>query len=163
MRSVVVYGSRSGNTRRVAEAIGCALEAFGPVRVLAAEDASATVWDHCDLLIVGGATEHRHATPAVSAFFGRLPSAALRGIKAAAFDTRLDWPRLLSGSAATSIGRDLRGAGADLVVAPESFKVNQRPRLLYGELERAPLWARSVAEAARQEPASPALGHPLPA
>ena len=71
MKSVVVYGSRSGNTRRVAEAIAAALEEFGPSRILAAEDASATVWDHCDLLIVGGPTEGRHATPPVRAFFDR--------------------------------------------------------------------------------------------
>lgn len=161
MRSVVVYGSRSGNTRRIAEAIAAALEAFGPVRILAAEDASATVWDHCDLLVVGGPTERRHMTPPVDAFFGRLPVGALRGIRAAAFDTRLPWPRVLSGSAATGIARRLRDAGADVVVPPESFKVSQRPRLLYGEFERAPLWARAVADAARRSPASTSMGHPV--
>ncbi len=147
MKSVVVYGSRSGNTRRVAEAIAAALEEYGPSRILAAEDASATVWDHCDLLIVGGPTEGRHATPPVRAFFDRLPAHALRGVDAAAFDTRFDWPRLLSGSAASAIRRRLADAGANVVVPAESFKVTQKPSLRYGELERAPIWARSVAEA----------------
>ena len=146
MKSVVVYGSRSGNTRRIAEAIAVALEEYGPVRILAAEDASATVWDHCDLLIVGGPTEGRHATPPVRAFFDRLPAHALRGLDAAAFDTRLDWPRLLSGSAATMIRRCLTDAGANVVVPAESFKVTQKPSLRYGEIERAPIWARTVAE-----------------
>lgn len=147
MRSVVIYGSRSGNTRRVAEAISGALEPYGPVTLVPVEEASATVWDHCDLLIVGGPTEGRHATPPVHAFFERLPAHALRGIDAAAFDTRLDWPLLLSGSAAGQIRRWLIEAGANMVASPESFHVRSRPELCDGELERAPIWARKIASA----------------
>ncbi len=160
MKSVVVYGSRSGNTRRIAEAIAGALESYGPVEVVAAEDASATVWDHCDLLVVGGPTEGRHASPPVRAFFDRLPSHALRGIDAAAFDTRLDWPLLLTGSAASHIRRSLIDAGANMVVSPESFKVCSRPELRYGELERAPIWAREVAQACHATPARHAMAEP---
>jgi flavodoxin len=163
VRSVVVYGSRSGNTRKVAEAIALSLEAHGPVRLLAAEDASATVWEHCDLLIVGGPTESRHATPPVRAFFERLPARALEGIDAAAFDTRLDWPRLLSGSAASAIRRWLLEAGANVVVAAESFKVTQQPRLHHGEPERAAIWARGVAEAVHARAVTSSGGHPVAA
>ncbi|MGD8683016.1 MAG: flavodoxin domain-containing protein [Chloroflexota bacterium] len=150
MRSTIVYGSRSGNTRRVARAIADALAPYGPVEVVAAEHASATVWDHCDLLVVGGPTEGRHATPPVRAFFDRLPAHALRGLLAAAFDTRLDWPRVLSGSAAREIRRHLVEAGATMLVPPESFLVSSRPKLQDGELERAAVWARRVAEAYRE-------------
>lgn len=160
MKSVVVYGSRSGNTRAVAQAIAGALEEYGPVRLVAAEDASATVWDHCDLLVVGGPTEGRHATPPVRAFFDRLPSHALRGIDAAAFDTRLDWPRLLSGSAAAEIRRRLVGAGANMVVPVESFKVSDKPSLRHGEFERAPIWARAVARAAHEATARQSMAQP---
>jgi flavodoxin len=150
VRSIIVYGSRSGNTRRVARAIADALAPRGPVEVVAAEHASATVWDHCDLLVVGGPTEGRHATPPVRAFFDRLPAHALRGLLAAAFDTRLDWPRVLSGSAAREIRRHLVEAGATMLVPPESFLVSSRPKLQDGELERAAVWARRVAEAYRE-------------
>jgi flavodoxin len=160
VKSVVVYGSRSGNTRRVARAIAGALEEFGPVRLVAAEDASATVWDRCDLLIVGGPTEGRHLTPPVRAFFERLPSHALRGLDAAAFDTRLDWPRLLSGSAARDIRRRLIDAGANMVVPAESFRVTGKPSLRHGEIERAPIWARQVAEAAHATSARQAMARP---
>ena len=163
MKSVVVYGSRSGNTRRVAEAIAGALESFGPVEVVAAEQASATVWDRCDLLLVGGPTEGRHMTPPVRAFFDRLPAGALRGIDAAAFDTRLDWPRLLTGSAAGQIRRRLLEAGADVVVRPESFKVTSRPTLRHGELERASIWAREVAAACHADGPRPSAVHPAAA
>ncbi len=160
MKSVVVYGSRSGNTRRIAEAIAGSLEQFGPVRLVAAEDASATVWGHCDLLVVGGPTEGRHASPPVRAFFDRLPAHALRGLDAAAFDTRLAWPRPVTGSAAAEIRRRLVSAGANMVVAPESFKVSDKPRLLYGELERAPIWARELAAACHEASARHGMTQP---
>ena len=160
MKSVVVYGSRSGNTRGIAQAIAGALEEYGPVRLVAAEDASATVWDQCDLLVVGGPTEGRHASPPVRAFFDRLPSHALCGLDAAAFDTRLAWPRMLSGSAALEIRRHLVDAGADMVADPESFKVSGKPSLFYGELERAPIWARKVAQAAHEAGAHHAMAQP---
>ena len=163
MKSVVVYGSRSGNTREVAAAIAGALEAYGPVRLVAVEDASATVWDDCDLLVVGGPTEGRHATPPVQAFFDRLPAHALRGLDAAAFDTRLDWPLLLSGSAAGQIRRRLLDAGANMVASPESFRVSSRPELRPGELERAPAWARAVADACHAERSRHAMGSPAAA
>ena len=160
MKSVVVYGSRSGNTRRVAEAIADALEPYGPVNLVAAEQAPATVWDQCDLLIVGGPTEGRHATPPVRAFFDRLPARALDGIDAVAFDTRLDWPRLLSGSAAEEIRRRLIRAGANIVATSESFHVTSRPTLRYGELERAPIWAREVAAACHADRSRHAMARP---
>ncbi len=163
MKSVVVYGSRSGNTRKIAEAIAGALAAYGPVSLMAAEDASATVWDHCDVLVVGGPTEGRNMTPPVRAFFDRLPAQALCGITAAAFDTRLDWPRAFTGSAGPVIRRRLREAGAHVITSPESFKVTQKPSLRYGELERATLWARTVAEAARAKPAHDGVAHPVAA
>ncbi|MEX1297114.1 MAG: hypothetical protein AB1Z67_13195, partial [Candidatus Limnocylindrales bacterium] len=102
----------------------------------------------------------RHATPPVRAFFDRLPSHALRGLDAAAFDTRLDWPRLLSGSAATEIRRRLVHAGANILVSAESFKVTDRPSLRHGELERAPIWARQVAEAAHESSARHSMAQP---
>ena len=160
MKSVVVYGSRSGNTRGIAQAIAGALEEYGLVHLVAAEDASATVWDHCDLLVVGSPTEGRHASPPVRAFFDRLPSHALRGLDAAAFDTRLDWPRILSGSAAVEIHHRLVDAGAAMVGEPESFKVSGKPSLFYGELERAPIWARAIAQAAHAADGNATMAQP---
>jgi hypothetical protein len=144
VKAVVVYDSRSGNTRRVAEAVAHALAAYGSVALIRAADASATVCDHCDLVVVGGPTESRHATPTIHAFFDRLPADALRGVRTAAFDTRLDWPRLLSGSAAMDIQRWQRESGAVMVAPPESFIVSGEPRLRGGELDRSPSWASSL-------------------
>jgi len=161
VKCVVVYDSRSGDTRRVAEAIVTALAEFGSARMLAAQDASATFWEHRDLLVVGGPTEGRHATPAVHALFDRLPAHALRGICAAAFDTRMDWPRLVSGSAAADIHHWLHNAGAIVVAPDESFLVTAQPSLKDGELERAPHWARMVATAVQA--ATTSSPHPVAA
>jgi hypothetical protein len=72
--------------------------------------------------------------------------ASIEAPAAAAFDTRVNWPRLLSGAAADGIAKRLQTLGARLVVPPESFIVSTKPELLPGELERARAWGASLAE-----------------
>ncbi len=145
MRSLVIYGTRSGNTRRVADAIAEALRAHGTVELLAAEDVPAVVPHETELVVVGGPTEGHGATPQLLDLFERIGPSALEGMAAAAFDTRLRIPRLLSGSAATRIGQRLRRSGATLIAEPESFFVHGRePELEPGELERARAWATTL-------------------
>ncbi len=81
-------------------------------------------------------------TPPLRAFLERL--GRIDGMRAAAFDTRLDWPLWLSGSAAKQIAAGLVQAGATVVAAPESFIVTREPKLRDGELERAAAWAESL-------------------
>jgi hypothetical protein len=83
-----------------------------------------------------------------------LPSAA-PGRRAAAFDTRMDHPRM-PGSAAAGAARRLRHLGYEMVTARESFRVTAtKGPLVEGELERARLWgsglvARIVADDAER-------------
>ena len=65
---------------------------------------------------------------------------------AAAFDTRLQGPELLTGRASTGIGRRLHHYGFTEVAAPRSFLVSRDNRLLEGEADRARRWAESVFE-----------------
>jgi hypothetical protein len=58
----------------------------------------------------------------------------------AAFDTRVHWPRRLSGSAADGIAARLQAAGGSLVAPPESFIVTMTPEIEPGELARARAW-----------------------
>jgi hypothetical protein len=67
------------------------------------------------------------------------------GAAAAAFDTRIDVAVVFSGRASKLIGRRLRRHGYDLVADPESFLVDKQTHLLYGELDRAEEWGRSLA------------------
>jgi flavodoxin len=146
MNSLVIYASTSGNTQRIAVAIADALGRRGGVELMSADDAP-TVLPAADLIAIGGPTERHTLTEPMVRFLERLAPESLRGIAAAAFDTRLRWPRLLSGSAADEIAKRLRAAGARLVTRPESFIVSMKPELEPGEIDRAVVWATQVADA----------------
>ncbi len=148
MNALVVYATRTGNTRRVAESIADALRARGLVVALHdVVDAPGLVPEGTDLMLVGGPTEGHGMTPPMAAYLQRLDRSGLRSVMAAAFDTRLWWPRILSGSAAASIARILREKGARVIDEGTSFIVSMKPELVAGELERAAAWGRELAEA----------------
>lgn len=155
MKSVVLYATRSGNTRRVAEAIADGLRSAGSAEVRSVTDA-AQIDAGTDLVVLGGPTEGRHMTPAMVEFLDRLPDEALRGRTVAAFDTRVDWPRWLSGSAAEGIRRRVERMGARTPVPSESFIVSMKPEIRPDELERARTWGASLA--GRAEPIQIAAG-----
>lgn len=156
MNSVVIYGSRYGNTQKVAEAIAEELHAGGEVQLLPADEAPAISLEQVDLIVIGGPTEvHRMTSPVVQ-LFARMARGSLRNVAAAAFDTRIQAARWLTGSAAVSISRKLRHLGARMIAPAESFFVTgkadpatgEKPELASGELERARSWARTLANAA---------------
>ena len=156
MQTVVIYDSKFGNTEKIAEAIGRGLGALGDVRVMSTGEATAT--DRPDLLLLGGPTQKRGASPALRAFTDELP-AALHGVPAALFDTRYRGATWMMGSAAAEAAKAIQKTGGDLVAAPESFFMTRKGRMEHqtlepGEIERAEQWAASIATAANGERAS---------
>jgi flavodoxin len=152
MSSIVLFGSRFGNTQRIAEEIAAVLGERGDVRLLPVQEAATVAARPGDLLVVGGPTEGHTMTPAVRRCLDAMASSGLGGVAAAAFDTRVSWPRLLSGSAAAAIARQLRRLGAHVIHPEGSFIVTRHgPGLEPGELERARAWATTLAEAAGRE------------
>ena len=145
MKSVVYYASHSGNTERAASVIADALRAHGPVELRNVSDGPGAISDDVDLVVVGGPTEGHGMIPEMVAFLDGLPDRALAGRAAAAFDTRLNWPRWASGSAAAGIRQRLETAGARDPVPMESFIVSMKPEISDRELERAGAWAASLA------------------
>jgi flavodoxin len=146
MKSLVVYGSRYGNTRRVAEAIAEALGKYGPVQLAAVENVPTVLPGQLDLVVVGGPTEGHRMTQAVTQLFDRMAEGALEGVAAAAFDTRVRWPLFLSGSAGKGIVKKLELAGAQVLGPAVCFFVGGTPPVLEpGELEQAAVWAGSLA------------------
>jgi len=123
MKSIVVYASRFGNTRKLAEAIADELQTSGSVRLVAADEASPVLLKETDLLVIGCPTEGHRMMEPVSRFFERIGPTALHGMAAVAFDTRLGWPPWLLGSAAAEITKRLRAASARQVLPSESFLV----------------------------------------
>ena len=146
MQSMVIYDSRFGNTERIAQRIAERLQAGGPVRLIKAADASTLDALDVELLVVGGPTEGHGISPTLRSFLTQAPHGTLWGVAAAAFDTRLSWPTLLSGSAARRIAKALETMGAHLVATPESFIVDgaRESTLREGELERAGAWAAKI-------------------
>lgn len=156
MNSIVIYATRYGNTQKIAEAIADGLRARGTVQAFSVEEAPHRMPQGADFIVVGGPTEGHRLTPAAEHLFEAIEQGELRGIAAVAFDTRLRWPRWLSGSAAAGIETRLRNAGAQVISPAESFFVKQVERegepksmeLEAGELERAAKWAATLADAA---------------
>ncbi|MDH3754999.1 MAG: flavodoxin domain-containing protein [Acidimicrobiia bacterium] len=171
MRSVVVYESMYGNTHAIANEIARGLEPLGSVRLGTTEQVPMDAVDEADLVVVGGPT-HVHGmssaasrraaaetaaaddeidlddnagSPGLGEWFDMLLADG-RGRLGAAFDTRIDKPVLITGSAAKGIGKRLRRHGFDLVTEPECFLVTgSEGPLVPGELDRALRWGEKLA------------------
>ena len=130
-------------------AIADVLSTRGEVRLLPAEETADVAPRPGDLLVVGGPTEGHTMTPIVRQCLDVMAANGLRGVTAAAFDTRVRLPRMLSGSAAAAIARRLRRLGARVIHPEGSFIVTRpNPALEPGELQRARAWAAALAGAA---------------
>jgi flavodoxin I len=150
--ALVIYDSVFGNTRQIAQSIADALAPRVGVELLLASDADPDKLTRCELLLVGSPTRGFRPTEPVTALLKRLRKGALRGKKAAAFDTRFKADEIDSaglrfvvksgGYAAKRIGGQLTRAGADVLVPPEGFYVEgTEGPLKDGERERAAAWA----------------------
>ncbi|MEJ2549471.1 MAG: flavodoxin family protein [Anaerolineales bacterium] len=156
MNTLVVYDSQFGNTQRVAQAIGEALETSGAVHVLHVADVTPQHFENLDTLIAGSPTQRFRPTLPITTFLKSLPAGSLEGVRAAAFDTRLTLEEIEShgvlaffvrifGYAAKPIGRMLSRKGGKMVLPPEGFYVEgMEGPLVEGELERAREWARRI-------------------
>ena len=159
MNSVVIYASRYGNTKKIAEAIADGLRPYGTTQLFAAEEAPMQLPVGAELVVIGGPTEAHGMTEALADVFDRMEPEALAGVVAATFDTRLRWPRWLAGSAGVGASNKLQRAGARMIASAESFfvknaEMGEAPKLEPGELERATHWAAALAEQARSAPAA---------
>jgi flavorubredoxin len=143
MRSTVLYASHKGNTRRIAEAIAERLQAEGTVDIHAVDE-SPNLPPDADLVLIGSPTEGHAAVEEVTRFLEQSGAPAWAGRLVATFETRVAWPRLLSGSAALDLRRRLTALGATVIRSDGSFIVSMAPDLKPGELERAAAWTDSV-------------------
>lgn len=155
MKVLVVYDSAYGNTKQIAQAIGNALGA----ETLHVGQVQAEHLQGLSLLVVGSPTQKFSPLGSITRFLKSIPADGLRGVKVAAFDTRIpqsqiDEVRILAffvrlfGYAAEPIAKGLQKKGGELVAPPEAFYVGgTEGPLLEGELERAAAWARQIGEA----------------
>jgi Flavodoxin len=163
-RALVIFESMFGNTRTIAEAVAEGLSSRFGVDLTEVSLAPTRIAEDVSLVVVGGPTHAfgltraRTRQDAATQADGPLvsPAGGLRewlevaerpwsGVGAAAFDTRIDKPRV-PGSAARGAEKRLRRLGFRVVAAAESFYVTgTKGPLLPGESERACRWAEQVA------------------
>lgn len=159
MKTLVVYASEFGNTQKIAEAIGAGLDG---AEVRYADDVQPDDLKGVGLLVVGGPTQKMHFTEPMTNFLARIPDNALKGVKVAAFDTRISIEDVQSRAerfaarlflhryAAKPIAKNLKEKGGTEVIEPEGFFVlDTEGPLREGELARATAWAKQVAAQVR--------------
>lgn len=169
MRAVIVYESMFGNTHQIADAIGAGLRPGLDVQVVPVSHADQALLEGADLVVVGGPT-HVHGMSRASTRKGAAdmandpqagvtlePEALAPGLrdwlsslgeqhaKAAAFDTRMPGPVVLTGRASKGVSRALRQHGFDVVAEPESFVVGKDNHLRGDEQQRAQAWGTALA------------------
>ena len=116
MSTLVLFDSNFGNTQKVAEAIAAELGNGATATPLAGLAKGAL--EGVDLLVVGSPINAWKPTPRTQEFLDGLGADTLRGVHAAAFDTRV---RLfIHGDAAGKISHALGKAGARIVARPRS-------------------------------------------
>ena len=153
MKALVVYDSVFGNTEQVARAISDSLGAES--RAIRVADVRHEQLKGLDYLIMGSPTRAFRPTKPMSQFLDGIPRDALKGVRVAAFDTRLSTADVKSpvlnvmvnifGYAAKPIADKLVRRGGELAAPPEGFIVEgSEGPLRSGELERAAAWAERI-------------------
>jgi flavodoxin len=156
MKFILIFDSLYGNTEQISRSIGTALSMQGEVTLVRVADFKMDMLSGVELLIVGSPTQKFRPTEAIKGFLKGIPAGRLKGIRVAAFDTRLTQSNIdgtpilphfvkIFGYAAEPIGKELQKKGGVLVVPPEGFYVEgTEGPLVEGELERAAEWARQL-------------------
>lgn len=175
MKILIVYESMFGNTRRVAEAIADGAKEVALVSAVNVNDLTPVVLANADAIVVGAPTHDRslsrpetraeaiHEAADPTRHVALEPSASGMGIREwlegkpevpdffAAFDTRTDVPRSISGAASTLIDRKLHALGTKRLVDAESFLVDKDNQLDPYEKDRATEWGLHVGQAAAKK------------
>jgi len=167
MRIVVVYESLYGNTKTIAEAVAQGLRDYGTLTLGSVDNIAPEYAIGADLLVLGGPT-HAHGMASKrtreAAEADTKHGPVRRGKRvlrdwieglhtdhraAAAFDTRFDKPKLVTGSAAKGISHRLREKGFDVKSTESFFVEGMDGPLEPGERERAMEWGRTLGRALR--------------
>lgn len=152
MKTLVVYYSKFGNTRRLAEVVAEAITKAGHVRVINIDQLAVSDLDGADLVVMGTPTHAFSVPQAVRSILDAQPPGILAGKSVAAFDTTVKpWP-LRWMRASPKLLRRLRALGGKPVARPQTFFVKLHNTqgtgeinlLLDCEMEQARQWADQI-------------------
>ncbi|MFC1687556.1 flavodoxin family protein [Patescibacteria group bacterium] len=151
MKTLVIYDSMFGNTKKIAQAIG---ESFGNgAQVFHISKTKSDDLTSADMLIIGSPTHGGQPSQKMKEFLNTIAPNSLNGIKTAAFDTGISvdgqkhFMRFIIrffGYAAKRLAKILKSKGANIVSAETFFVLGKEGPLKDGELDRATEWAKDI-------------------
>jgi flavodoxin len=156
MKIVVLYDSLYGNTEVIAQMIANTLKKFGDVQIARAGSLFIEQLVGVQMLVVGSPTQQFRPTIGMRSFLHQLPKNSLKGVRVAAFDTRLTKNEIekspplpffvrIFGYAAERIAKQLLKKGGELALPAEGFYVEgMKGPLVRGEVERSDKWAQQL-------------------
>lgn len=154
MRTVIVYFSKFGNTKKLAEAMAETMKPVGQARAIDIDKLTPSDLESADLVVAGSPTHAFSIPQAVRTALDALPRSILSAKSVAAFDTTVQrWPFRSLRASPKLLARLTRLGGAP-IAKPETFFVHMQnpektgnPNLLHdGELGRARQWAGRLLE-----------------
>ena len=156
MKIIILFESFFGNTEAVAREMGnINLTDDDELEI---RNVTGVSWDKIpdvDILIVGSPTRGFQPCENTRKFLRSIPPEGLKGIKVAAFDTRIPSSEIDSralrfivkagGYAAKRIARAMKKKGGDQIAPSEGFNVTgEKGPLADGEKERAAKWVQAI-------------------
>jgi flavodoxin I len=146
MKALVIYDSIYGNTEKIAQAVGDALNK--EARVVRVGEAKPADLETLDLLVIGSPTQGGRPTKAVQDFLAQIPENSLKNVKVTSFDTRFSTRVVgIFGYAAGRILDALKTKNGQIAAFPQGFFVQgTKGPLKEGELVRAVSWAKGILE-----------------
>jgi flavodoxin len=139
MKTLVLYDSKYGNTKIIAESIAQILE--GQLAFIT--DFNPEMLAEVDLLVVGSPIHGWHASEDIGKFLAHLEKSELKGKFVAAFDTGYD--SKFAGNAAAKIEKALQKAGGKPLISTHKFVVTKGEGPLGpDEISNANVWAHDL-------------------
>ena len=152
MKTLIIYDSVYGNTKKIAEAISQNIS--GEVKIVPVKDVEQSALTQVNLLIVGSPTHAGRPTVPIQLFIKNLPPDSIKNMPIAAFGTGsstigesifIKFIIWLFGYAAKHIQKGLRLKGGVAVAEPVDFLVKGKEGPLEEtEIEKAKQWGREI-------------------
>ena len=152
MKILIIYDSVFGNTEQIARVMGDYLA--GKTVVKKVNEVMPEDLKDLNLLLVGSPTRGFKPTEGIMTFLKGLPAGSLKGLSAAAFDTRIPLDSInnailrnlvkMGGYADKIIAKQLKQKGATLLPSAGFLVSASEGPLVVGEVKRAVDWIKEL-------------------
>ena len=151
MNTLVVYDSQFGNTEKIARQITETLGRYGTASAMRVTEYTPAALNGVELLVIGCPTQAWHSTKAIQSFIAGLEHRPLKELLIVDFDTRLDKPGWLTGSAARGMAKQIKRLGTNLLSSESFLVTGTEGPLAEGEWNAAAVCVNSMRITANKE------------